>query len=85
MPRLVVPIFTPATFAEFPMGVELAMQRKDQRNVFGDFEIVRRHLDALRAQLLDLLRQMIGIEHDAVADDRQFAGPHDARGQQAPA
>ena len=34
---------------QFPMCVELAMQREDQRDVFCNFEIVRRHFDALRA------------------------------------
>ena len=66
----------------FPVRVEFAMQREDQRDVFGDLEIVRRHLDALAAQLLDLLGEVIGVEHDAVADHRQFAGAHDARRQQ---
>ena len=59
--------------ADFAMRVEFAMQRQDQRHVLGDLEVVRRHLDALAADLLDLLDEMIGVEHDAVADDRQLA------------
>ena len=66
----------------FAMRVEFAVQREDQRDIFGDLEIVRRHFDALRAQLFDLVGEMMGIEHHAIADDRQFAGPHDARRQQ---
>ena len=64
--------------AGLAMGVELAVQRQDQRHVFGDLEVRRRHLDPLPAQRLDFPNEMIGIEHDAVADDRQFPGPDDA-------
>ena len=60
------------------MGVEFAVQRQDQRDVLGDLEVRRRHFDPLPAQLLDFLDEMIGIEDDAVADDRQFPGPNDA-------
>ena len=82
MPRLVVPIFTPPASAGFAMRVEFAMQREDQRDVLGDLEVLRRHLDALAADLLDLLDEMIGIDDDAVADHRELSGPHDARRQQ---
>ena len=67
---------------QFPVRVELAMQREDQRDVFRDLEIFWRHLDALAAQLVDLSGEVIGVEHHAVADHRQFAGAHDARRQQ---
>ena len=60
------------------MRVEFAMQRQNQRDVLGDLEVGRRHFDALAAQLLDLLDEMIGIEDDAVADDRQFPRPNNA-------
>ena len=60
------------------MGVKFAMQRQNQRDVLGDLEVGRRHFDALRAQLLDLLDEMIGIEDDAIADDRQLSGPNNA-------
>ena len=63
---------------QFAMGVEFAVQRQDQRDVLGDLEVRRRHLDPLAAQLLDFLDEMIGIEDDAVADDRQLPGAHDA-------
>ena len=58
------------------------MQRQDQRGVLGDAQIVRRHRDALRLQLVDLLEQRVRIDHDAVADDRQLAAAHDAGRQQ---
>ena len=60
------------------MRVELAMQRQNQRDVLGDLEVGRRHFDALGPQLLDLLDEMIGIEDDAIADDRQLPGPNNA-------
>ena len=59
-----------ALAAFLAMRVEFAMQRQDQRDVFGDLEIVRRHRDALRLDLRDLLDEMMRVEHDAVADDR---------------
>ncbi len=65
----------------FAMGVEFAMEREDERDILGDLEIVRRHLDALAAQFLDLVDQMVRIEDDAVADHRKLARAHDARGQ----
>src|ERR1700733_3067180 len=60
------------------MRVELAMQRQNQRNVLCDLEVGRGHFDSLAAQRLDLLDEMIGIEDDAVADDRQFSRPNNA-------
>ena len=82
MPRLVVPIDEAAGFAGFAMRVEVAIEGEDQRDVFGDLQVFGRHLDALRADRLDLAHEMVGVEHDAVADHRQLARPHDARGQQ---
>ena len=82
MPRLVVPILVPPREAGFAVGVEFAVQRQDQRDVLGDLERVRRHLDALPADLLDLVDEVIRVEHDAVADDRELAWTDDARGQQ---
>ena len=66
----------------FAVGVEFAVQAKDQRHVFGDLQIVGRDLDALRCELGDFVHQMMRIEDDAIADDRELSGPHDARGQQ---
>ena len=64
------------------MRVEFAIERQDQRDVLGDLEVVGLTSTPLRAHRLDLLGEMIGVEHDAVADDRELAGPHDAGGQQ---
>ena len=64
--------------AGLAMGVEFAVQRQNQRDILGDLEVRRRHLDPLPAQRLDFLDEMIGIEDDAIADDRQFPGPDDA-------
>ena len=66
----------------FPVGVELPVQRQDQRRVLGDLEIVGRDLDALPFEDGDLLDEVVGVDDDAVADDRELARPHDARGQQ---
>src|ERR1700722_13389586 len=60
------------------MRVELAMQRQNQRDVLCDLEVGRGHFDSLAAQRLDLLDEMIGIEDDAVADNRQFSRPNNA-------
>ena len=76
------PDLQPFDAGGFAMGVELAVQREDQRDILGDLEIVRRDRDALRLELGDLVHEMMRIEHDAVADDRELARPHDARGQQ---
>ncbi len=64
-------------------AVELAVDRQDQRGIVGDAQGLRRHLDALAAQPLDLVQQRPGIDHHAVADDRELARPDDAGGQQA--
>ncbi len=62
--------------------VELAMQRQNERDVLGDAQRLRRDHDALLAETLDLVDQRLGIEHDAVADHRQFAGTQHAGRQQ---
>ena len=66
----------------FADGVELAVQRQDQRRVLGNAQIVGSDRDVLLLQRGDLIEQGLRIEHHAVADDRQFPGPHHARGQQ---
>ena len=63
-------------------AVELAMDRQDQRAVVGNDEIVVLDGDALALEPGDLVAERPGIEHDAVADDRQRAA-HDPRRQQA--
>ena len=62
--------------------VEFLVQRQDQRHVLRDAQAVGRDRDPLPPEPVDLLQQRLGIEHHAVADDRQLALPHHARGQQ---
>ena len=57
------------------------MDRQDQRAGFGNAKIVFVDRHALAFQLLDLLAQMPGIEHHAIANDRQRAAD-DAGGEQ---
>ena len=71
-----------AALAIFARGVEFAVQRQDQRRVFGDAQIVRRDVDALLFQLGDFVDERVRVEHDAVADDRQLSRPHHARWQE---
>ena len=58
------------------------MQRQDQRRVLGDAQIFGRDGDALLFELGDLVEQRVRVEHDAIADDRELARPHHARGQE---
>ena len=43
-------------------------------HVLGDLQIVGRDLDALARELGDFVAEMIRIEDDAIADDREFPG-----------
>jgi hypothetical protein len=63
-------------------AVEVAVQRQDQHGMVGNPQGVGRDLDVLLFQTRDLGDEMPGIDHDAVADHRQLARPHHARGQQ---
>ena len=63
--------------------IQLPVEGKNERCVFGDHQIIRRHLDAEFAQLIDFVEQGPGIEHHAIADHRHFSTAHDTRGQQA--
>ena len=58
------------------------MDGQDEGAIVGDGEVFRVDGDALPFQLGDFGLQGPGVEHDAVADDRQRAA-HDAAGQQA--
>ena len=71
---------TPAPASRRPS--KLAVQRQDQRGIVGDAQILARDADAGGAQRADFLRQRPGVDDDAIADHRQLALPHDARGQQ---
>ncbi len=59
------------------------MQREDQRGIIGDAQFCRGHLDALRRQAVNLVAEGCGVDHDTIANHRELAAPHDARGQQA--
>ncbi len=50
--------------------IEFLMQRKDQRHVFGDTQVLRRDRDALTGEPADFFQQRARIEHHAVADHR---------------
>ena len=72
-----------AAFAgELARPVQLAVQRQDQGRVLGDAQGVGADGDALGAQALDLLEQGPGVDHDTVADQRELALAHHARGQE---
>ena len=58
------------------------MQRQDQRDVFGDAQIVRADRDALPTQPRHLVEKRLRIEHHAVADDGEFVRPKHAGRQQ---
>jgi arylformamidase len=59
-------------------AIEIAVKGQDERAGFGDVQILRVDINALRLQFGDLIAEMPGIKHNAVADDRK--GPaHDAR------
>ena len=66
----------------FAERIELAMQRQDQRDVFGDTQIFRADRDTLRLQLRHLVEEGLRIEHHAVADHRELRGPQNAGRQQ---
>ena len=58
------------------------MERKDQRRVLGDAEIVAADGDTELFDLGDLLGERPRIDHHAVADHRELALAHHAGGQQ---
>ncbi len=66
-----------------PDLVEIAVQRQNEGNVFGDANIVGADLDPLPLQHVDLRQQCPWIEDDTVADDGQFAPTDHSRRQQA--
>ena len=62
-------------------AVQLAMEGQDQRRVLGDHQRFGGDVDTLRSDRLDLVQQMPGVQHHAVADHAQLAAAHHARGQ----
>ena len=65
----------------FPRAVQFTVEGQDQRRVLGDHQRLGRDVHALRADRVDFLQQMPRVQHDAIADHAQLAGPHDARRQ----
>jgi len=59
------------------------VRRQDQRRIIGKAQRLGRNRQPLAAHRLDLGEQCPGIDDDAAADDRQLAGAHDTRRQQA--
>src|SRR5690606_32859862 len=53
----------------FTHGVQIAVDGKDQRAVFGNTEIIRIDDNALPAQFFNLVTQMPRVQHYAVTDD----------------
>jgi hypothetical protein len=53
---------------------------QDQRSIVRELQGIRGDIDALGADRVDFVEQRPGIDDNAVADDRQFTGPHDAGG-----
>ncbi len=63
-------------------GVELLVQGQDQRGILGNAQVLRRDIDPLPPQPVDLLEERVRIDHDAVADHGQLPRPHHARRQE---
>ncbi len=82
MPRLVVPILAPSP-AE---SSRCASSSRCRDRISGAFSAILKFAGEIStpwaAQPLDFLDEKMRIDDDAIADDRQLAGPHDARGQQ---
>ena len=71
-----------ARIGAFAHLVEFAMDGQDQDCIFRDLEVLRRDLHALGRDLVHFLGEGPGIEHDAIPQNGELAGPHDARWQQ---
>ena len=65
----------------FAQSIEIAVERQDQRGIFGDLQVLRIDLDALPLELGHFIAEVPGIEHHAVADQAERSGD-DAAGQQ---
>ena len=74
MPRPVVPMRVAASSAS-RKAVEFAMQWQDQRRILGDAQSFGSRPRPWLLQLVDFLDQRLGVDHDAIADDRQLARP----------
>src|SRR5215217_5809532 len=65
----------------FADAVKLAMERQDQRRVVGNAQDFGGDLDALAAQLRHFLDEVVRIDDDTIADDRELA-LNQTRGEQ---
>jgi hypothetical protein len=71
-----------ARIGGFAQRIELAMQRQDQRDVLGDAQVLRADVDALALQFCNFIEKSLRVEHHAIADHRELAGPQHAGRQQ---
>ena len=62
-------------------AVQFTVDRQDKRRVFRDHQRLRRNLNTLGADRLNLAQQMPRVEHNTVANDRQLATAHNTRRQ----
>ena len=65
----------------FAQAIEITVKRQDQRAVVGNREVFGVDADPLGGELLDLCLERPGIEHHAIADDRERAGDNAGREQ----
>ncbi|MEM7488228.1 MAG: hypothetical protein AAF390_03785 [Pseudomonadota bacterium] len=63
-------------------AVKLPVDGQNERRVLGDHQGLGGDLHVLVPKLGDLVAQVPGVEHHAVADDRELAAPDDARRQE---
>ena len=64
-------------------GVQLAVERQDQRRAFRNRQRRGSHVHALPANGVDLVEQRPGIDDHAVAQERPLPRPHHPRRKQA--
>ncbi len=62
----------------FAHAIKFAVQGKNERGIVCNAQVFRRDLHALHFQTADFSDQRMRIDHDAVADDGELAGTHDA-------
>ena len=62
----------------FAGGVLLLVVRHDQVRLVRNLQVLRGDRDAAAEEFVDLFKEHLGIEHDAVADDVEHAGAEDA-------
>src|SRR5919201_3763171 len=58
----------------FAQRVELLVQWQDQCRVIGDAQALRRDINALPLQAIDLFKERARVYHDTITNDRQLSG-----------